>query len=81
VDRDRGALAQEELRDLPERATAAFGAGTQDALEAPVIDRRTGVVIGVHACGAFAVRNGAIATAALFAGPAPRDGIGRQRFV
>jgi V8-like Glu-specific endopeptidase len=47
----------------------------------PVIDRRTGVVIGVHASGVFAVRNGAISTAALFGDPALRDGIGRQRFV
>jgi len=47
----------------------------------PVIDRRTGVVVGVHACGAFAVRNGAVATAALFAEPALRECIGRQRFV
>jgi V8-like Glu-specific endopeptidase len=47
----------------------------------PVIDRRTGVVVGVHAGGAFAVRNTGVATAALFAEPALRDCIGRQRFV
>lgn len=47
----------------------------------PVVERATGVVIGVHASGAFAVRNGAISTAALFDDPELRDRIGRQRFV
>jgi V8-like Glu-specific endopeptidase len=46
----------------------------------PVLDAATGLVIGVHKSGMFAVRNGAVASAALFSDPRLRETVGGERF-